>query len=300
MLIGPAGWAGFERRRCPAQLCKGPNEEDVADMTWSDRRYGEQLLPGRRSNAVVRNIIIATAAVWLFEMIAGRQAQAWVIYYFGLHPKGLVGKFFIWQPFTYVFVHSPRSAFHILFNMLCLWWLGQSVADVLGSKRFILLYLGAGVAAGLTYCLFRPAYPVVGASGAVMAVMVAFAVLFPETTILFMFIFPMKARYMAMLLIGISLVFSIAGSGGIAHTAHLGGALFGLLFFKFRPFVRAVSSEATNRRLKSQSLREQRERERVDEILDKINREGMGSLTQDERKFLLKASKNYRDRVGMR
>lgn len=267
-------------------------------MTWSNRRYDEPLLRGPRPNAVIRNIIIASAAVWVFEIVAGRQAQAWVIHYFGLHPSRFVAKLFFWQPFTYVFVHSPRSAFHILFNMLCLWWLGQSVAGVLGPKRFLLLYLGGGLVAGLTYCLFSPAYPVVGASGAVMAVMVAFAVLFPETTILFMFIFPMKARYMAMLLVGISLVFSISGSGDIAHTAHLGGAAFGLLFFKFRPIVRALLSQTADRTLKKRLASEQKERDRVDEILDKISTGGMGSLTQGERKFLLKASKNYRERTG--
>ena len=269
-------------------------------MTWSDRRYDEDLYQKSRSSSVVKSIIIATVVVWVLLGMAGGQVQAWALYYLALDPRTFLQRFFIWQPFTYVFIHESGAIFHVLFNMLCLWWLGQSVEGKLGSRRFAYLYFCSGAVAGLCHCAFMPNAPVVGASGAVMGVLVAFAVLFPEATILFMFIFPMKAKHMAMLLIGIDLFYSIAGSGGkVAHLAHLGGAAFGLVFLKFGPLMGTLRHGTRSRKASRRTLTEQAERQRVDHILDKINDKGMASLSRRERNFLRKASKHYQERTGL-
>ena len=279
-------------------------DEDTEAMTWSDRRYDDGFQPRQHMSVAVKRIIIATVAVWLIQVIGGRQVWRWQLHYLGLHPGTFVSSLFVWQPFTYVFVHDSRNIFHILFNMLCLAWLGQSVEGALGARKFTVLYVCGGLAAGVSYCVFRAFAPspsaVVGASGAVMAVTVAFAVLFPDVKLLFMFLFPIKAKHLAMLLVAIDLLSGIKGSSGdVAHAAHLGGALFGFLFFKLAPLVRSASSGHAAKKLKTRLDGVQRERARVDDILDKINRDGMGSLTKAERKFLMEASKHYRERTGM-
>ena len=272
-------------------------------MTWSDRRYDDGLQPRPRMSEVVKWIIIATVAVWLVQAIGGQEVQQWQVRKLGLHPP-FSGGFFVWQPVTYLFVHSaPPAILHLAFNMLCLVWFGRAVEGAIGSRRFAVLYVCGGLVAGLSYCMFcsfRSLAPVIGASGSVMAVLVGFAVLFPESTLLFMLVFPMKAKHMVMLLVAADLLLGVKGSSsGIAHSAHLGGAFFGFLFFKFAPFVRSASSGHAAKKLKKQLDGVQKERAQVDKILDKINREGMGSLTKAERRFLMEASKHYRERSDL-
>lgn len=264
-------------------------------MTWADRRYDDDVSMGPRSNVMVKGIVLACAIVWVFQVIAGSEARGWLKYYLALSRSGVL-RGCLWQPATYLFLHDTAGPLHILFNMLMLWWWGQSVEGALGPRRFAWLYLGSGLAAAALFCLVRSNAYVLGASGAVNGVMVAFAVLFPDVQVLFMFIFPMKAKHLAMLLIGLSLLLSVSSSGDVAHTAHLGGAIFGLIFLKWRPATKAASQARSTRHLRSQLEQQQRERERVDELLDKIRRSGMASLTKRERQFLLKASEHYRDK----
>ena len=270
-------------------------------MTWSDRRYDVGYEREPRAGAVTKGIIVACVALWLLEQLVGRSGQGQIEHYFALSHRGLISgsSFFFWQPFTYMFLHDPDGLLHILFNMLLLWWTGPSVEAALGRRRFVHLYVWAGVLGGLAHLLFMPSRPVVGASAAIMGVMVVFAVLFPNVRFLFMFVFPMKAKHMVMLMIGIDLLISMRGGSGVASIAHLGGALFGYLFLKLGPIVQTASARWREAKLHNNRRREETEREKVDEILDKISRTGMTSLTQSERDFLLKASKNYRDRTGM-
>jgi len=140
-----------------------------------------------------------------------------------------------YQLVSHMFMHGSES--HILFNMLSLFFLGPMVERTLGSQRFLIFYLACGFGAmllhlGLTYTGFLSArVPIVGASGAIMGVFIAFALMFPNTKLMLIFPpIPIKAKYLMLGLIGFDLFSGVSGMNtGIAHFAHLGGAITGFI-----------------------------------------------------------------------
>ncbi|MFQ5700810.1 MAG: rhomboid family intramembrane serine protease [Acidobacteriota bacterium] len=186
----------------------------------------------------IKILIIINAAVYLFELIVfnmgGGPAMLHVL---ALDPALVFGKLFVWQLVTYLFLHSPSGPWHLVFNMIILWMFGSDIERVWGARRFTRYYLLTGVGAGMMNCLFNyllnKPWPTIGASGAIFGVIVAYAMLFPNRTILFMLIFPMKARQFAILLAAIELIsLGAFTQDGVARLAHLGGALTGYLLLK--------------------------------------------------------------------
>lgn len=143
----------------------------------------------------------------------------------------------LWQFFTYMFFHDPSSMFHILFNMLVLWMIGSELETVWGPKYFLKYYLSCGVGAGIFYYLVSFIFlqnsanysvPMLGASGAIYGLLLAYGILFSERVLHFMMIFPMKAKYFVMLLGGIELISTVLRpQSTVANAAHLGGLVVG-------------------------------------------------------------------------
>lgn len=135
-----------------------------------------------------------------------------------------------WTLLTYAFLHGSLG--HILFNLLTLYFFGGDLDLFLGRRRFLLLYLGGALTGGVVAALFLPPGTlVIGASGALYALLAAYALYFPETEVLLWFVLPIKIRILVGAWIGVSLFYSVFGSGdGVAHLAHLGGAAFAVLF----------------------------------------------------------------------
>jgi membrane associated rhomboid family serine protease len=152
----------------------------------------------------------------------------------------LVRQGWVWQFFTYMFVHDPRSLGHLFFNMFALFMFGSQVERQMGSREFLLYYLLTGVLAGVFSFLayyFTGSYRVwlMGASGAVFAVQLAYAVLFPRAVILLWGLLPLKAPVMVLGFTGLELFFMITGrAGNVAHITHLTGFAFGWLYFLVR------------------------------------------------------------------
>jgi membrane associated rhomboid family serine protease len=213
-------------------------------------------------------------------------------------------RFYLWQFFTYMFLHG--GMFHLLFNMYALWVFGCEIERMWGPKAFLRYYFITGVGAGIIHTLITPfsMVPTIGASGAVLGVLTAFAMMFPdrEITMLLFFILPvrMRAKTMALLFAGISLLSGVLGStDGIAHFAHLGGMLVGYLYLKKYDWrggalKKRFKDWQRNRRLRIVHQKEE-EKEKmqqlVDQILDKANEVGMEHLTRDEKLLLKRASK---------
>ncbi len=213
---------------------------------------------------------------------------------FWLYQPLAIGKLWLWQFVTYMFLHSVSSPWHIIFNMLVLWMFGSEVERAMGTKKFLTMYFTAGIFAGIFGCLFTPQSPIIGASGAIFAVEIAFAMFFPNTTVIF-YIFPIKAKYLVMIFAGITVISCIMPtSGNIAHFAHLGGLVYGFLFIRYEPRFSSFLLSWQKQQQAKEYQKEEDIKAQVDVLLDKVNRGGMKSLTRRERNFLRSASKRYR------
>jgi membrane associated rhomboid family serine protease len=179
----------------------------------------------------VKYLIFICVAVFVAQLI--RPAE--IILFFGLTPVLFWKKFFFWQLGTYIFLHG--GLFHLLFNLFALWMFGSRLERLWGTKKFIKYFLVTGIGAGICYALVRPGQmgaPVVGASGAIFGILLAYGMIFPNEIVYVWLLFPMRARYFVILFGLIELYASIAGTGGgIAHVAHLGGMLFGYLYINY-------------------------------------------------------------------
>jgi membrane associated rhomboid family serine protease len=279
------------------------------------------------------NVLIFLLGYVPFGTIEGEAARLgdYLLGYGALRPIG--NPFFRpWQYFTYMFLHG--GFLHIFLNMLVLWMFGMELAQMWGSKRFLVYYLLCGLGAGIIHSLVTLAIgsagSTVGASGAIMGVMVAFSMVFPDRIIGIMFI-PMRAKYAALVYAGYDLIFGIRGDDGIAHFAHLGGALVGFILLKiggsltldgifaripgfkqksaprmeafqprpqYAPRPKVVDVEyrdvPSERRSGPLNMNFGPDQERIDAILDKISRSGYQNLTEEEKALLVEAGKKMR------
>jgi len=155
-------------------------------------------------------------------------------------PLVVIRRGWIWQFVTYMFVHDPRSISHLLFNMLALFIFGRQVEWKMGSREFLLYYLATGALAGIfsfaVYVFTGLVWvSLMGASGAVFAVQLAFAAFFPRSVVYLWGILPLKAPVMVLGFTALEVFFLMTGRGGnVAHTTHLAGFAFGWIYFMIR------------------------------------------------------------------
>jgi len=229
-----------------------------------------------------------------------------------------------WTVITYAFVHDLTSIWHILFNMLALYWFGKLFIEYLGSDKLIAVYLLGAIAGGLLYLLVyntipyyqarMPVLGMVGASAAVYAVLVAAATLLPDYTFFLIFFGPVRIKYIALIYIVISFLGSVGLNAG-GNIAHLGGAFIGYLYIKqlqagvnwggwitatlgwfkslFAPSKVKVTYRKTEPRASSanSSKVSKASQDEIDAILDKISDRGYESLSKEEKEKLFNASK---------
>ena len=240
----------------------------------------------------------------------------------------------IWRLITSAFCHSRFGIMHILFNMLFLYWFGQFVESTYGSTEFLCFYLVAAFVASVAFIgleLFTgDRHGAIGASGAVMAVVCVFAMWNPHHTIRMYFLFPIQIRYLLLFYVIFDLhpvLLALSGTvthTGVAHAAHLGGLLFGYLYYKnnwrLLPYWNRVSQIAggagskrsrikkSNLRVYDEDAEPEPKKERVektkadlrfddqlDDVLKKITESGQESLTEREKKILMLGSQRYRN-----
>jgi len=281
-------------------------------MSWRDRDYaradydayggggGIQLgLP--KPTPIVLRIMLACVAAFVVTAFTragagheygGYGAWTWQWGSLALPPRE--GLWQVWRWITYQYLHGKPS--HLLWNMLGLYFFGPPLERLWGPRRFFIFYTGCGIAAGSAFGLMQVLFGfggyLIGASGCILGCLAACAVLFPHQVILLLF-FPLPIRFVAILLAAIYSM-NILWAGARADAAHLAGMAAGaawVYYIRRWPTWRVqISKGAWQRKL--QQL--QADQERVDQILDKIRREGMGSLTWRERRFLKQASERRR------
>jgi len=281
---------------------------------------------------VIKNLMIINVAIFFIQIlgseiiVSGKTPLSQVlIQYFALIPIGTFAdaSFYPWQLITYQFMHGGLG--HIFFNMFALWMFGMEIENMWGPKKFLLFYLGSGVVAGLCHLFISPLLgappaPTIGASGAVYAVLIGFALFFPNRYIFLYLLIPIKAKY----LIGFLIIFEFlainSAHSNIAHLAHLGGAFAGFLFIWFdksshidlkamirrNKFKQSASSGSVFdiftkskdvQEAKYYDIKDSKEdklevtQEEIDRILDKISQSGYENLSAREKKILFEASK---------
>lgn len=195
------------------------------------------LRPQRQSGIpdVIFVLLVANGLIYALE----RFSPDFIIFNFALWPVNS-GLFRPWQLLTYGFLHDLSSLYHIGFNMLGLWMFGRHIEPMMGTQRFVIYYFTCVVGAALVQLLVAgiqggQPYYTVGASGGVMGILLAYAMAFPNQTIMLIFPpIPMKAKYFVILFAAGSLFLGVSGTAGvIAHFAHLGGMLFGFLLLRY-------------------------------------------------------------------
>ena len=225
-----------------------------------------------------------------------------------------------WTIITYMFYHE--DFFHILFNMLWLFWMGKIFTEYLGNKKLFSTYILGGICGALLYIAAYNIFPLfsqavnssfaLGASAGVLAITIATATLLPEYRIGILFLGPVALKYVALVTVFLDLI-SVSGSNAGGHIAHLGGALFGFLYIRQLKKGRDIASGFNNlidrmasvfsgrRKMKVHRGRSKHDedyvstkrdiQEKTDKILDKISKSGYGSLTKEEKEFLFNTNK---------
>lgn len=211
------------------------------------RTYGSNsIFPPVIKGLLITNIVIFFIQYLFIDNISfgGTPLGEYFIKYLALQPIdginifsiGTRANFYPWQLISYQFLHG--GFMHLFFNMFALWMFGIELEHLWGSKKFLIYYLLAGIGAGLVQLfvspLFTPVGPTIGASGSIYGVLLAFGLTFPNRPIfMFPFFIPIPAKIFVLIYAAIEMISGFSGNDGIAHFAHLGGALTGFLLLKY-------------------------------------------------------------------
>ena len=198
---------------------------------------------------VIKGLVIANVAIFVLQTIAGDAAIQGLIHpLLALHPTRVLKQFWIWQPFSYQFLHHQTDIWHLLMNMLMLWFFGGDLAQRWGTQKFLKFYLICGYGAGVIACVVNLMMgldtPTIGASGAIYGVLMAFGMIYPNRTVFLFLFFPVPARVLVMIFFFIQL-WSVGAfrTGGVAYFAHLGGGLVAWVYLTGRWNPRALIAE---------------------------------------------------------
>jgi membrane associated rhomboid family serine protease len=289
-------------------------------MAYSTYRFENPF--GMSLSPWVRRLLLANTAVGVLQVLMHYGGQGGALESaLAFRPVEVLSK--PWSPLTYMFVHG--DFWHFFFNMLVLFFFGPPLEERWGSTDFIKFYLVAGLGAALL-CLLDPTSAVIGASGAVYGLMLAYAMAWPDNPVYIWGIFPVKVKWLVAALAAFS-VFGAMGSfgSGVAHWAHLGGFATAFLYLKSPWAPSAWGPTYGKRATKKKGWRltlpwkrkpkpaaapppkpqhapgatirrrdEQQLLDDVDRILEKISARGLASLTEEERRRLDEVSRRYR------
>jgi membrane associated rhomboid family serine protease len=302
-------------RRYMPQIDRLEQENPEAFEAWK-KQYEEQLEESKKKNPFL-------------SLQQPAERVSLITEWFELDTRKVVFEGQVWRLLTHAFCHDRFHIWHIVVNMLLLYWFGGTLEWMYGSREFLFFYLTGAVVAALAFMgmdLYTGStVPAIGASGAVMAVMMLYTMHFPYETIFLFWILPLQMRWLMLFYVIYDLhpvLLSLSGDRvftGIAHAAHLGGAAFGFLYshyqWRLEPLVDRIAfpSLRWQRRPRLRLVREtiseappvaepalapaaESETDRLDDLLKKIYESGQASLTEEERDILRRASERMKNR----
>jgi len=185
----------------------------------------------------VKWLLIGNVAVFILGFFAQLVQIDRPLGIFALSPYAVVHYFFVWQLASYLFLHG--GFMHIIWNMLALWMFGADLERIWGTRKFIRFYFFCGIGAGICVVLLNyllpwgnPLSSTIGCSGAIFGILLAYAMIYPDRTILWGFLIPIQVKYFVMIVGAIAFMMSFQPGNGVSNFAHLGGLLFGYIFLK--------------------------------------------------------------------
>lgn len=273
-----------------------------------DRPYMRQAGSDRYplvTTLIVINVVIY-GAIALLELSFGKGL---ISGFFSLSPHNLMSGY-LWSALSYAVLHG--GPWHLLLNMLGLFFIGTPTYEQLGRRDFLILYIGGALLGGIAWLTLSwdtPMASLVGASAAISAVLIFFCCSHAEETVFLFPIFTLKAKWLGWIFIGIQLIYlpaELSSSSATSYSSHLGGALFGFLFYKFfykkdtswiPEFNFSKTSVEKPAPVKKNSAvsfslnitNKEKLQKEVDRILDKINDHGFASISDDEKRTLDRA-----------
>jgi membrane associated rhomboid family serine protease len=260
--------------------------------------YGRQMrLALPPITPVVMRLLIINVAVFVAAWMIPQLAQI-LTEWFSVYPWKFYNVLQVWRLVTYQFLHD--GIYHILINMLVLYFFGPMLERQWGSRKFLTFYLVCGAMGGILFQLLvivhiLPAIPIVGASGAIYGMLAAGAILFPNLRIYLFGIFPMPFMVLAIIFAGISILRFFGGYNAGGEAAHLAGMAAGAVYVLYRPWRQKLRSNSQRTTWLSKINQQRVFQAEVDRILDKINISGIASLTKKEKKMLKEASQRQQN-----
>jgi len=265
-------------------------------------RYQFQANPGQLSykpqlfTDAIKLLVSVNLTIFFLQTISGKEHLLFDL--FGLVPQAIWSDFMIWQPLTYLFFHG--NIWHVLINMFVLWMFGSELENAWGRKNFIKYYFMTGIGAGIVTCLFnlQSNIPVVGASGAVYGILLAYGLSFPNRTVYLYGLIPIKSIWFV-IAIGILAFFSsFQQMTQISHLTHISGMAIGYIFLKRRWRLNdiwfKIRKKTLEYRIQIEDVKQSKEKsleKDIDYILDKIQKVGFKELSDQEQNKLYNASK---------
>ncbi|MEM9186341.1 MAG: rhomboid family intramembrane serine protease [Planctomycetota bacterium] len=311
-------------------------ERDERGGYWSGGQGGGGYRPEgsglelRMPTSIHGRLILLNLALWVLQLLVGR--PAWE--YFELQADWYTRPWTVYQLLTYGFLHSDRSLTHIAFNMYGLWLFGRQVEARCGSREFLRFYLAAIVLGGAVWTLVEVASPdpppslapqlidgqlmppeprgpsVIGASGAIVAVTILFALNYPHQQIMMMMLFPLPVWVLGCFIVASDMFYAIRfpNAGNVAYVVHLAGAAFAFVYYRQRWRLTDLTPAGFKlptfkRRPKLRVHREDDEPvsddafdAQVDALIDKIQAQGIDSLTAKEKQILERTKRRANQR----
>ena len=272
-------------------------------------KYRLQFNPGEAAykpqifTEAIKILISINFVIYVLQSLAGKEDIFFRL--FGLVPNVFISELMLWQPFTYMFFHAPYYSSigisHILLNMLGLWVFGRELEQAWGKSKFLKYYFLTGIGSGLITYLFQinSDNPVIGASGAVYGILLAYGISFPNRMLYMWGLIPIRSIWVVVIMGSIAFFGLLGRADGISHVTHISGMFIGYILLKKKWqladiifAMRKKTVEFQVQRKEDRALKKKSINRDIDMILEKIKEVGFSGLSNEEQSKLYEASKS--------
>ena len=250
----------------------------------------------------IKILVSVNFGIYILQSVSGKEDVFFRL--FGLVPSTFISDLMLWQPFTYLFFHAPFYSSvgisHILLNMLGLWVFGRELEEAWGKTKFLRYYFTTGIGSGLITYFFQISSdnPVIGASGAVYGILLAYGISYPNRMLYIWGLIPVRSMWLVIIMGSIAFFGLLGNADGISHVTHISGMLIGYVLLKkkwrWRDIwfaIRKKTIEFQVQRYEEKSIKKNMLQKDIDVILEKIQKVGFIGLSDKEKSKLYEASK---------